>query len=781
MNALTCTLRDCSVLRLRLHILFTAFLFSSLFVFASHAQEWYHNGPSSVYARTIEVCPYDTTKMFIGTNARGIFFTEDGGQTWLERNQNISTAQDTAYDFNAYEQNWWDGEYETVKEIWIDPYHEGSVWASTAHYVYMMNQDSTGIISTYVSTLLHSPDYGEHWLPRDTGVIDSTVYTNMAFDEDERTIYLICDEAFYSTTNLGLSWSQVEGLSECDSFYGLTVASDGCVYVSGSENCYGALFSKEVGSDDWELISETGITRLHSHPSDPQQLWGNQRISIGDNSPLLASFDGGCTWQNHSGVLLDIAADGTIYNSYNGTLMRSTDAGETWEPIFEDIDNYNGRFGFGVNPVNGSTVYYSCPAGLLVSYDQGETHEHFDQGLDNSYIQRIVAHPSDPQTAYAAGETGLWKTEDGGASWQRQIDGKLSFISIDPLHPDTVYASGDFLFRSFNGGESWEYIEVSCRQDPYAETWTAVAVHPVETSNVYVMSQHSSTYIERLYVSEDCLSTFSDSSDRNLDYPEPPPYLEFDSADPPALYMGRMYWSEDIHEWDVFTAGPGLPEGFAHVPGSRLFAMSGCTHYDPNYRYEFGVYFSDDRWESYSDATGELDANGVWDVEFGPGNMLAVATTEGVLTRYPDTEWTRLDGPYDNRCNTLAFSCDGSILYVGTHGYGIYAGYHVVGVDEKDVDAQPTTSALLSCYPNPANSGVQVCYRLDTRSPVTITVYNVLGKRVRTLAEQVQEAGEHRVYWDGVSDKSFPVSTGVYFVSLSMDGRNLTRKVLLLK
>ena len=53
---------------------------------------------------------------------------------------------------------------------------------------------------------------------------------------------------------------------------------------------------------------------------------------------------------------------------------------------------------------------------------------------------------------------------------------------------------------------------------------------------------------------------------------------------------------------------------------------------------------------------------------------------------------------------------------------------------------------------------------------VELTIYNVLGKAVRTLVKERQYPGEHRVSWDGKDDQGNDVSSGVYFYRLKVSG-----------
>jgi flagellar hook assembly protein FlgD len=70
---------------------------------------------------------------------------------------------------------------------------------------------------------------------------------------------------------------------------------------------------------------------------------------------------------------------------------------------------------------------------------------------------------------------------------------------------------------------------------------------------------------------------------------------------------------------------------------------------------------------------------------------------------------------------------------------------------------------------------------LSRRMRVEISIYDLRGRRVRRLVDDVRDAGTHRVPWDGVNDTGVSMASGVYFVRLSAEGRTDMRKVVLLK
>ncbi|MBS1260694.1 MAG: hypothetical protein MAG453_00010 [Calditrichaeota bacterium] len=75
----------------------------------------------------------------------------------------------------------------------------------------------------------------------------------------------------------------------------------------------------------------------------------------------------------------------------------------------------------------------------------------------------------------------------------------------------------------------------------------------------------------------------------------------------------------------------------------------------------------------------------------------------------------------------------------------------------------PDESQLGANYPNPFNPSTTIPFTLAGAGDVRISVYNVLGRRVATLANRWYSAGAHAVVWNGLDDNGRPVASGVYF------------------
>ncbi len=94
----------------------------------------------------------------------------------------------------------------------------------------------------------------------------------------------------------------------------------------------------------------------------------------------------------------------------------------------------------------------------------------------------------------------------------------------------------------------------------------------------------------------------------------------------------------------------------------------------------------------------------------------------------------------------------------------------------RDSHSRPETFALEQNYPNPFNPSTMITYGIQRTSNVTLKVYDMLGREVRTLVNEVKEPGRYQVQFDA---KGLP--SGVYFYRLAAGNQLETKKLVLTK
>ena len=84
-------------------------------------------------------------------------------------------------------------------------------------------------------------------------------------------------------------------------------------------------------------------------------------------------------------------------------------------------------------------------------------------------------------------------------------------------------------------------------------------------------------------------------------------------------------------------------------------------------------------------------------------------------------------------------------------------------------------------YPNPFNPVTTLRYDLPKNSLVNITIYDMLGRQVKTLINHTQDAGYKSIIWDATNDYGKPVSAGIYLYRIQAGKYISTKKIVLLK
>jgi hypothetical protein len=123
-------------------------------------------------------------------------------------------------------------------------------------------------------------------------------------------------------------------------------------------------------------------------------------------------------------------------------------------------------------------------------------------------------------------------------------------------------------------------------------------------------------------------------------------------------------------------------------------------------------------------------------------------------------------------------------------GFDIFANtirYRQTKVEEEEVN-HPFSFDLGQNYPNPFNPSTAIPFRTGSLEqgagrPVhtTLTIYNILGKKVKTLVDDKREPGNYQVIWDGKDEVGKEVASGIYFYRLKVGENSISKRMVLLR
>ncbi|MBL7761579.1 MAG: hypothetical protein JNK08_12860 [Sediminibacterium sp.] len=244
---------------------------------------------------------------------------------------------------------------------------------------------------------------------------------------------------------------------------------------------------------------------------------------------------------NRGGRSLAAAGSAARKNEYyfgavGGGLWKTTDGGNTWNPVTDGQINSSSVGAVAVSASNPDIVYIGMGEsefrgnimqgdGVYKSTDAGKTWVHM--GLKNSQtISRIRIHPTNPDIVYAAvlghafgpnEERGVFKSTDGGKNWKKVLyrseKAGAEDLIIDPNNPNVLYASiwevyrtpwmmwggggASGLFKSADGGETWEEITRKPGMPTGLVGKIGVTVSPVDSKRVWAIVEADSGGVYR--------------------------------------------------------------------------------------------------------------------------------------------------------------------------------------------------------------------------------------------------------------------------------------------
>ncbi len=133
--------------------------------------------------------------------------------------------------------------------------------------------------------------------------------------------------------------------------------------------------------------------------------------------------------------------------------------------------------------------------------------------------------------------------------------------------------------------------------------------------------------------------------------------------------------------------------------------------------------------------------------------------------------------------NDMVFDEDGNLIFTGAE-YNSSSEYDLVVASINDLstsieeDIPVSGFSLSQNYPNPFNPATTILFNLPVSSNITMTIYDILGKKVYELANEFRNSGSNTIE---LNTKEVNMSSGVYFYSLIIPGYQSTKKMILLK
>ncbi len=478
-----------------------------------------------------------------------------------------------------------------IFSLTIDPHNPNIIWAGT--------QDVRGIFK--------STDGGQTWVEMDNGVQETQGITFRGFTVDPRSsdiVYAageISSWAWAGEEQFGREFDMVKGV-----VYRTTDGGQSWQPIWRGDNL--ARYVWIDPRDPNVIYISTGIFDREAANSDPTS---GTPGGVG----IVKSTDGGQTWQpinNGLGNLYvgslfmhptnpDVLLAGTGNNQYydGAGVYLTTDGGQSWQQVLTGDIITSVEFA----TANPNIAYAGSADAIYRSEDGGHTWQRVSGGVDGWGASGVRAgfpidfqvDPRDPNRIFANNYGGgNFLSEDGGRTWQVASAGytgaQVRDIAVDPQDPARVYAAArSGVFTSVDGGQTWQGLVTSSAS---ALEWYVVAVDPAQPSHILA--------------SNDWYGTIYFSEQRGQDWVATNAHVEGQG-------------------WLVFAFAPSDPRTV--YAGSTAFATASV--FDSRMAAS-GIYVSHDggrTWQEANDATSQ-GAN-VIDLAIDPRNAQVVYAATG--------------------------------------------------------------------------------------------------------------------------------------------------------
>jgi PKD repeat protein/photosystem II stability/assembly factor-like uncharacterized protein len=253
----------------------------------------------------------------------------------------------------------------------------------------------------------------------------------------------------------------------------------------------GGLWVTTVGGNSWttttDMLPTLGVSAVVVDPLNPSTIYigtGDRDAGDAPGVGVMMSTDNGNTWTSaNTGMgnvivgkmLIDPLNHLTIFAATNAGVYKSTDGATTW------VKKVAGDFKDLVFKPGNSTVLYAAKGGQFFrSMDSGESWSQITNGLSVAYRGVIGVTPANPELVYFlltssdSEYEGIYRSLDGGSTFTQRsnspnimdwsCDGSGSggqawydlAIAVDPMNPDIVYSGGVDIWKSTNGGTTWQ-------------------------------------------------------------------------------------------------------------------------------------------------------------------------------------------------------------------------------------------------------------------------------------------------------------------------------------
>ncbi|UCC79797.1 MAG: T9SS type A sorting domain-containing protein [Candidatus Zixiibacteriota bacterium] len=748
----------------------------------SDENRWSTNGPAGGSVHSIEIHPQNPQIIFIGTIHNGIYKTTDGGNLW----NHIET----------------DDQLRCMREIAIHPYAPDTIYATSTEGIFKSSDNGVnwiklyppqGIDNEYSAFVIHpdepsllfaggpfnewkSTDGGQNWeqlnIPRLVGVEDFAIDPS-----NTDIIYLVTNTTYYGygifkSTDRGHSWLSIQN-NIAGEFFCWSIDIDPqnslIVYLglhnpNGTDSC---LFKSTNGGQSWTEVSPRDLTIGGFFKVSVSPYENNTIFACSINDGIFISTDGGLNWgRSNEGlkVLLLASIEFDIINNiiylavYYDGIYKSINNASSWQKISTNI-NIAICQGLAISPITASNAFVATVSGLQRTVDGGQSWEYVDVGFPPYHGTGDVEFDLfNPTFIYLCThhrfwvnpilETGFYRSTDNGDTWHffnNGLPGENSYvdIAISYLGNDNrriFLSSYRGIYYSDDIGQTWNQCTSGIPQNTYIN---ALAVAP---SDQNIVAAGTGWLNNQVFLSSDRGGSWY----RLYNYPDTTGWavmdIKFHPFDALHIYVG--------------TDGAGI---FESADGGDSWAsILNDLPADPDYPTVGGIAIN----------------------PYNPSNMFVSSSRYGIYQSHNGGQnWE----PFNNGLDTTATAghiefaaADTNHLYFASTERSVWTITRTpTGIDDKSIKLPAEIS--IETYPNPFNSEIIIKYNSNSSERITLNIYDIMGRKVKTLIDETARAGLNTARWNGTNEDNKNCPSGVYFARLEAGVVSKTAKMVLLK
>jgi photosystem II stability/assembly factor-like uncharacterized protein len=605
----------------------------------------------------------------------GVFKSTDGAKTWRFSGQGLTSH---AFPDNLVPNSSFPP---TVQALAIDPVSPATVYAGTSN-----------------GGVFKSVDGGASWNPADQGIpVDPGAFNILSLAVDPLrpgTLYAGAGaRTLYKSTDGAATWSPIG-----TSFDALTISSGSdTIYAGGT-----GLHKSVDGGQSWVTFNlppfNGAVSAIVIDPFLPDTIYAGTQFG-----GIFRSRDAGATWSPLNNGIPSLPGGGPeivaltigprdplflLALLVDGRVFQTRNAGESWSPaVSQDeppVATTLPRPGaVAIDPRDPPTAYYGTTTHLHTSHDFGATWSLSDTGISN--LQVVLAADPQSDTLWSSGwedmSATLFRGGNRGATWEPSVLASeevfVNRVAFHPSHPDVLYAYGDGILKSTDGGLTWSVLQKRYVDNGESKPLLSFAIDATDPAILYAGSIGLDKYFTRpggVFRSTDGGATWS-LTFRTLD---PVESLAIDPARPSTLYAGTWHGvfktTDSGANWLPVLGGVTISVVRVDPRNSSvIYAGSG----DWTSSSGQGVFKSTDGGATWNPVNNGLTSLVVLDLLISPGDSAVIyaATFIGGVFKSRDAgiSWQPMnDGLVFPMPTSLALDPTGVFLYAGSANLGAY-------------------------------------------------------------------------------------------------------------